>query len=190
MAESIGASGAVARGSGAMNFKMPRRKSPEEDFDRLAERLQNQYGKYIKDEESFNVAYDSYLAELPDSHPLFKKLNRSKVFEKVFTHKKDSTQYMTRDNIYKEAGGKDLNKDRQKTAKRVVKTRKEYEKAGASRVDLEGYDTKQDFNARYKKPGRVKGKIVFVREASYKRYGKTFHIYRDKRGRFASVKPR
>ena len=45
---------------------------------------------------------------------------------------------------FKKAGGKDLEQDQQKTAKKIVKTRESYEKAKSQRVDIRGVDTKED----------------------------------------------
>lgn len=50
--------------------------------------------------------------------------------------------------LFKKARGKDLDRDREVTAKVIVDTKEEYLKKGSSKVDLEGYDTKQN----WKKP--------------------------------------
>lgn len=163
---------------------MPRRKTPEEDYDRLAERIQNEYGRYIKDKESFEVAYEKYLDDLPEDHNLFNKDIRDKIFDKIASSKK----LLTKENLFREAGGKDLQRDRMQDAKKIVKTKKEYRQQGANRVDLEGYDTKQAFNARFNKAGRIHGRVVYVRQDAIKVKNRSQTVYRDRRGRFASLK--
>lgn len=73
---------------------------------------------------------------------------------------------------FKKAGGKNLQQDQDKTAKRIVKTRKQYEKSSAQRVDIRGIDTKQD---------RV------YKTWTIKRKGHKITVGRDAKGRFTNL---
>lgn len=92
-----------------------------------------------------------------------------------------------RGSLFKRAGGKNFNQDLRSTAKVVVNTEEEYIKQGASKVDLDGLDTKngQITYKAYNKVGRIKGRTVFVLKTKVMIKGKEFVRFRDKKGRFA-----
>ena len=165
---------------------MPRGKGDYEyEERRIAERLRNIYGKDISDRASFDLAF----TELIDSAQLTSKQKgfRDKVFKRYADIGEVQTELEKKEfpkqSLFEKAGGKDFKKDRQKTAKTVVKNKKEYVRRGARKVDLKNYDTKKSLV-----PSRIKKKVVY----SYKTYvrikNKVYVRYRDKMGRFASVR--
>jgi len=166
---------------------MVRRKTTDEDLDRLAENLLISEGDFIQDRDSFDVAMKRYLG---DNEGLSNK-SKNMVFDLVRTTKPSVSE----DRLFKEAGGEDLKRDRLQTAKEVVRTRKEFIEKGADKVDFAGFDVRRQDIRRFKQipegfevPARVKKKRVFAKKTSVRVRGKTVAVHRDKFGRFASVK--
>ncbi len=106
------------------------RHTPEEDVERLAERLMTNSGNSIIDRDTFDISWDSYMQEDKDIPTL-----RNKVWKVIRTK-----QGVSRERIHKKAGGKSLKLDRLRTSKHVVTKRKDYK--DARRQDLKGFDTK------------------------------------------------
>lgn len=173
--------------------------TPETDAERLAERLWRQARGSIEDRESFDEAYEQYLSDEganPLSNAQDKKL-REKVWQAL-----NKFHNITKKNVFKEAGGKDLKRDRQRTAKVVVSSVQEYKRRGASNVDLKGYDTKRPRRSskrnvrrklltaqrqakyKYNYSGRVKSRIVPARRIITKKGAR----FIDRKGRYVSVK--
>lgn len=150
---------------------MGRRVTPQEEFDRFAERLLNQYPG-IENEDEFNNAFDNYMEELTPGQD-------GELREKSWGYIKDKI-------VFKSAGGKDLKRDRMKTAKKVVFSKDVYIKHGAQRVDLSGLDTKGGKRI-LKFPARVRGKIVYASKETITRMNNEVVVARDKMGRFASL---
>ena len=168
---------------------MAKRSSPtDKDFERIAETIINtdDYGK-IQDKDSFDIEYDDYFEH---NGEFFERDRfRDKVYDKV---KEQLRTY--EGSVFTDAGGKDLKRDRQQTAKRIVNTRKQYIKEGASKVDLKGYDTQIDpqpkkpkrvvDKSQYNKPVKYKGKVIYGRETTHLLYGKTITRVRNAKGQF------
>lgn len=163
-----------------MKLRMPRKKEYMDDYGRIAQVININHGNEIKDRDSFDLAYSIYMQKSDSSLTDDEKNFRNGVFNEY------SKQYkVTKDSLFKEAGGSDLVQDRKKTASTVVNTRREYIKRGARSVDLEDYDTK----IRYRKyPTKVRGKVVYSSKEYVTVKGKQQLRYRDSRGRFASAK--
>ena len=83
---------------------------------------------------------------------------------------------------FKEAGGKDLQKDRETTAN-VTDSSAEYKKVGAQHSDLRGLDTKDAGKRNYSIPSTQKRKGITI--STYANYDGRY--YRDSKGRFAKV---
>jgi len=146
---------------------MKKRVTTDDDFERIAENMKHAgYDKNIvKDEESFNRAYDKYMGATNSSgDDAMKDSFRKKVFK----------SYRLLD-VFEKSGGKNLAKDRNKTAKKVTKSIKIYEKEGANRIDFAGFDTK----SRTKSPV-LKVKMVYIMVR-----GKKTRRFRDALGRWA-----
>lgn len=169
---------------------MPRRKTPEDEERRLSERIMNNYRREIKDKGSFDLAFSKELQlsdkELTDNQ---RKL-RDNVFKRYSSTREVQKEIkagdFTKADLFKKAGGKDLEADRRRTAKVVVKDKKEYVKRGARRVDLKDYDTAKSRLV----PARRKGKVVYAYKTHVKIKNKVYVRHRDRNGRFVSVRKR
>lgn len=161
----------------------------EDDMRRIAETIDSlDLKNNIRDRDSFDRSYDEYLEESDEL--LVNENVRDKTF-KILMSK--HPKRIKDERIFKEAKGKSLEMDRRTTAKTIVKTKEEYIRRGASKVDLKGYDTRKERIRPVKKRerpiiGRVKGKIVYTEKVMVKVKGKDQVRYRDRLGRFASIK--
>ena len=163
-----------------------KRITPETDFDRLAERINRDYGRFIQDKETFDTSFNDYLEDVDTDSRIFLSSNMNHVFSIYATRFR-----VDKGSTFKKAKGKSFKRDIRQTAKTVVTTKQEYIKRGAKNVDLKGYDTKR---ARIKAPsasayrfrGRKKGKIVFARALNTKLGLR----YIDRRGQYVSIKKR
>lgn len=145
-----------------------------EEAERVAENIYNQFGRQIKDEQTFNKIINEYIGE-PESK------KQKEFFQQVFQTIADRhPRTIQKTNLFKKAKGKDWKKDKEKTAKTIVNTPQEYIKKGAKNVDLKGYDMPT--------VGRIKNKIVKVKLTHVIIKGKRQIRYRDSKGRFAKVK--
>ncbi len=137
------------------------------------------------------MAFNDILSTNDASLSAKQKELRTKAFrEFVEEHPDTSTE-----RLFSKAKGRDLRKDRLKTAKKVVTTRKEFIKEGAKEVDLKGFDTarqkvtKEILRRRtFTVPARVKGRVVFAIKISVVVRGKSLTRFRDSKGRFVSGK--
>lgn len=173
-----------------MVLKMPRRKTTEDDERRLAERIRNNHHRRISDRSSFDLAFSRELDVSDKSLSDNQKRLRSKVFKRYTSlsevQKELRAGEFSKKDLFKQAGGKSLDRDRQKTAKVIVTDKDEYIKKGARNVDLKGYDTKAKRGHVF--PAKIKGRVVYVHKTHIRFKNKIYVRYRDKRGRFASVK--
>ncbi len=177
---------------------MAKRTTPEDDVERLSERVWRDAGGTIRDKATFDSAFDSYMDG--DLNPKQDKQLRNRTFDKVISNHPS----VSRRSIHADARGKDFERDRKTTAKRVVTSKRDYKKFGASNVDLQAYDTRRGEVAKvtrrkkvfnFNLAGKVKKKVVFARKTSvfikFKKKGRTKVIrFRDRRGRFVRVKKR
>lgn len=156
-----------------------KRVTPEQDYERLAERLNHEFGDMIRDRETFDHFYERYMddGEVPEDHGIRDRDSRDAVFD-FYT----GAYRIGKKNLFERAGGKDYKRDIRQTASTVVTTEKEYIKKGAQRVDLKGYDTKNVTKFVYR--GRQRGKIRYARELKTKRGIR----YIDKKGRYVSIR--
>ena len=122
---------------------MPREtKSPDaKELERIIEQINKRFGEDIQDKGTFDLAYNEFLdGEVEGAR---NTTMRERVF-RTYVEKFPDTQ---KGNIFKRAGGKDFEKDQEKTAKRVLpntrRGRAKYIKIGSKRADLKDYDTKK-----------------------------------------------
>lgn len=170
---------------------MVKRVTPEEDIDRINERLRSFAGMQIQDRDSFDLSFNSLFDKTDSTLSPQQKTLRNNAFDRFA----DANPNVSRERIFKKAKGKDLRRDRRTTAKTVVTTRREFEKAGATKVDLKGFDTRrQKITKRIAErriftiPAKVKNKIVFTERTFVTVKGKKMLRFRDSKGRFGSVK--
>lgn len=156
----------------------------EKDSERIAKELLRRAGKSIQDRGTFDDAFLQYMGAAGE--PLIEK---SKFSDKVFRDYRDIAERdgktISKKNIFKDAGGKNLKRDRETTANVVVDSSIEYTKKGAGKVDLRGYDTRKE---RFIFTGRQKGSIVDARKITIRFRGKSQTRYIDRRGRYVSIK--
>ena len=171
---------------------MAKRKSPTpDDIDRVNETLDTREGFKIQDRDSYDLAFDDYMGILkPDADQ--KAFRNSSFADYAQKHPDVSTE-----RLFQKAKGKDLRRDRLTTAKRVVRTRKEFERQTAPEVDLAGFDTArqritkvQRIQREFTIPARSRGRIVFAKRTSVRVRGRSLVRHRDSKGRFVSVKIR
>lgn len=166
---------------------MVRRQTQDEDIERIAENLDISEGAVISDRDSFDLALNRYIPDI--------KLSKENK-EKVFSAFRKKNPAVSKEGLFKKAGGKDLKRDRRQTAKTIVKTREEFIKKGSRRVDFAGFDIKESQIRRLKlKPPKefriaatVKNKVVFAKRVTVVIKGKSIVRLRDQLGRFASGK--
>jgi len=151
-----------------------------DDIERLAESMKNFNQSEFDDIESqsdLNSFLDGYFGD--DSYKkLVSGTRKSQLMKSV---------------IFRQSGGKDLNKDKQQTADTVYpatdKGKKQYKKTGASKSDLSGLDTKKGKprpSRQFTEYGKIKERIVKIRPITIKlKSGKTYTRYIDSKGRFA-----
>lgn len=164
-----------------------RRPSPsEEEIRRIAEAIDSlDTFEDIQDYSSFVEAYEDYLGD--DNNLTSNDYVKNQVFAEL---QQSDPDRIDKEDIFRLAGGKDLRKDRRFTSKTIVLTKEEYIKKGSSKTDLKGYDTKKklrkkrDFNV----VGKVRGKVVYASREYVMLKGKMMLRYRDRRGRFISVR--
>ena len=163
---------------------MAKRESPDaEDIERINETLDQREGFKIQDRDSYDLAFDDYLQDTA-----FKESVRDDAFADYVESHPD----VSKERLFTKAKGRDLRRDRLKTAKKVVTTRKAYIKGGARHLDLKGYDTARQRITKIQRiqrvftiPARRKGRIVFAMEIKNKR-GIIQH--KDFKGVFVSVR--
>lgn len=153
-----------------------KRFTPETEPDRLAERLNSQFGNEIQDRDSFDNSFNRLLSLEENELSSGQRTLR----EQTFVQLRNKVPGIDSRRLFQEAGGKDLKRDRLKTAKKVVKSKKVFISRGASRVDLKGFDTLTV----------TKGRVMFAKRIFVTVRGKQQVRFRDRKGRFTSVKRR
>jgi hypothetical protein len=150
----------------------------EDDIKRIAETVMTlDSTDSIVDKQTFLEAYKDYLGEENDL------LDNKFVERKVFSEIREKRPEISSSDFFKDARGGDFERDRKTTAKTVVTTRREYNKRGASHVDLKGYDVKK----KYDKVGFIHDKIVYSRRDTISIKGHQIVRYRDNKGRFVRL---
>ena len=169
---------------------MAKRKSPTpDDIDRINETLDAREGFKIQDRDSYDLAFDDYMGitKLDADQKEFRN--------NAFADYSQKHPDVSTERIFQKAKGKDLRRDRLTTSKRVVRTRKEFERQTAPEVDLKGFDTArqrvtkaQRIQREFTIPARSKARIVFAKRTSVRVRGKSLVRHRDSKGRFVSIK--
>ena len=171
---------------------MAKRKSPDpDDIDRINETLDQREGFKIQDRDSYDLAFDDYMG-IVRANTDQKKL-RNDAFNDYFQKHPD----ISKERLFKKAKGRDLSRDRLRTAEKVVTTRRAYIKGGARHLDLKGYDTarqritkQQRIERIFTIPARIRKKVVYAMRTSVVVKGHRVLRHRDSRGRFASIRIR
>lgn len=149
-----------------------------DDVDRFNENLDMNREGEIVDKGSFFHEAQNYINKTMDVTPFM----ANEFLERAFINYRAVHPDVMKVDIFKRAGGKNLKMDRQKDAKIIVENEKTYVKLGSQKADFEGLDTKT------RRFGRIKGKPVRIKTGFIVRRKKKVLIFRDRRGRFASVK--
>ncbi|NIQ15382.1 MAG: hypothetical protein GTO02_13600 [Candidatus Dadabacteria bacterium] len=133
--------------------------TPIEDIDRINERLNRERGERIVDRDTYDLEFERLLEtkQLTDNQ---KKL-RIRAFRRYASRHK-----IREERLFKGAGGGNLRKDQQRTAKTVTEDPAEFEIKGARKIDFKGLDTQ------------------FVFRSTITRAGKKITVFRDAKGRF------
>ena len=142
--------------------------------ERLEEALFLERGGSIKDRDTFDLAVVNTFGEITGK--------QKELFDRVFEIYAER-RGITKERLFTKSGGKDFEKDKSHLAKIVVDDQKEYIRRGAQRVDLRGFDTPD--RTRFPLEGKVKKKIVMIRQSQLTRRKKKVLIFRDSKGRFA-----
>ena len=160
--------------------------TPPDEIDRINERLERESQVQIQDRDSYDLAFNDLISTDEDDLSLDQKRMRTNGFGDY----RDSHPDVSAERLFSKAKGKDLRRDRLKTAKRVVTTRKDYIKERASKVDLKGYDTARQriskgirIRRTFTVPSRIRGKVVFAVRTSVripKRRNRIRFILRNK----------
>lgn len=152
-----------------------------DDYERINQEIYRR-GKYnIYDEDSYFKEFENYMQGSGEEI----KDDCYEHYEK--RHKKQMNE--VRD--FKQAGGKDLKRDRRTTARRTVRDQGTYERIGAQHSDKIGVDTRRGRRGKTAKrinayifKGTIKNKTVYGKRERYSRNGRTYTRYRDRKGRF------
>ena len=150
------------------------RKTPEDDMERLAENLWNEYGDKIEDVDSFNLYYDKYLTN--DYTTDLTKAQDTTLRKKVFDAIKEKHKSVLRERVIRRG------KPREKFPKVNGKTMID--------GDREARILKISKKPKYIYLRYVKNKVVYARKEILKFTikGKKYRkiIYRERYGRFTS----
>lgn len=146
-----------------------------DDVERLSERLFREQGDTIRDRDSFDLAWVNFTGQQITN-------KQKRVVQQVFNVYSQEHD-ISKERLFKEAGGKDFRKDTQTTAKVIVDTEQQYKRRGAQRVDLRGFDVPD--RKRFFLEGKVGKRVVAIRETSVVVRGKRVVRFRDSKGRFA-----
>ncbi len=168
-----------------------RRITPPDEIDRINERIFRESKFKVQDRDSYDLAFNDLLSLDDKAITSNQRALRTNSFQDfIREHPEVSTERL----FTKVGKGKDLRRDRLRTAKKVVETREEF-KGKASDVDLRGFDTARQKVKKavlrrrtFTVPAQVKGRVVFAMRTSVTVKGKSQVRHRDSRGRFSSVK--
>lgn len=167
---------------------MARRITTTDEIERMRERIYNFHRSRIRDRRSFDMAFSKEFQVSESSLTDKQKKFREAVFNNFRRNHPERVASQGELKEFKKAGGKDIASDR-RTTRNVVRTRREYRRRGAQEADLKGVDTKPPVES-FRQVARSKGRIVYARKTSVSVRGEKVTRYRDRRGRFASVKKR
>ncbi len=168
-----------------------RRITPPDEIERINERLFRESRLKIQDRDSYDLAFNDLMSLDDRTISAKQKELRNDAFDDFLgKHPEVSSE-----RLFTKAKGRDLRRDRLKTAKRVVKTRKEFIKETAPEVDLRGFDTarqrvtKEILRRRiFTVPARVQGRVVFAMRTSVVVRGRRQVRHRNAKGQFSSVR--
>ena len=170
---------------------MVKRTTPPDEIDRINERLFRESKLQIQDRDSFDLAFNDLLSLTDSDLSANQRSLRNDAFDKFAVDHPD----VSKERLFTKAKGRDLRKDRLKTAKKVVSTRKEFITSTAPEVDLKGFDTARQRvtkdiirKRQFSIPARRKGKVVFAIRTSVVVRGKRVTRHRDLKGRFVSAR--
>lgn len=162
--------------------------TPPDEIDRINERINREAKFQVQDRDSYDLAFEDLFEVALTSK---QRTLRSKAFKDYL----EDHPEVSNERLFKKAKGRDLRRDRLKTARRVVTTRKQFIKEGAREVDLRGFDTARQKVSKkviqrrtFTVPSRIKGRVVFSEKTSVVVKGKKLVRFRDAKGRFASAK--
>ena len=141
------------------------------DENRIAETLFQRAGSRIIDRATFNQEFDSYMQGTGED-----------LRDGSFSAYLKNNKRVDKRNIFKEAGGKNLERDQRKTSKRIIRNKEKFIKVGSQRADLPKLDTKRQT------AGVVKGRVVKATRVTFINMGKKQTRFRDSKGRFVKVK--
>ncbi len=165
----------------------------ELEIDRINDRLFRESRFQIQDRDSYDLAFNDLISIDEKSLSSSQKKLRDDAFKDFIRQHPD----VSTERIFTKAKGRDLRRDRLQTAKKVVTTKRQFTREGASQVDLKGFDTarqkvsKQIIRRRtFTVPARIKGRVVFAIKTSVVVKGKKQTRFRDAKGRFVSGKVR
>ena len=174
----------------APRFK-ERRFTPPDEIERINERLFRESKLKIQDRDSYDLAFNDLMSLDDRTISAKQKTLRNDAFQDFLREHPE----VSGERLFTKAKGRDLRRDRLKTSKRVVKTRKEFIKETAPEVDLKGFDTarqrvtKEILRRRtFAVPARIKGRVVFAMRTSVVVKGKRQVRHRNAKGQFSSVK--
>lgn len=157
-----------------------RRETPQEEFDRLAERVYNSSDVSIIDKGTYDYAFNKYMDKT-----LTNKQDTT-LREETFKALRNKRPSIVDGDVFTQSGGKDFEKDKSKKAKVIVNDVETYQKKGASKVDLKGYDMPTKRKGYYYL-GTVKQKDTYARKDTIIINNKVREVYRDRKGRFTKV---
>ena len=170
---------------------MARRITPPDEINRINDRLFRESKFKIQDRDSYDLAFNDLLSIGESDLSSVQRKLRNDGFKGYLIQHPD----VAKERIFTKAKGRDLRRDRLKTARRVVDTRKEFTKLGASKSDLRGFDTARQrvtkdilTRRKFTVPARVKGRIVFAIRTSVTVRGKRQVRFRNEKGQFSSAK--
>lgn len=150
---------------------MAKRMTDSEEVERVSERLYTGYRRKINSKDSFNSALSDMLMVSGKNLTSKQKQFRDDVFSHFSENHPNIILTHSEIKAFKQAGGVSISRDRERTSKVIAKDRKEYTK------EIE-----------FPFPSKSKGRIVYSRRSTFKRKGKLVSVFRDRKGKFSSVK--
>lgn len=155
-------------------------KSPlPEEIERIADDIYSDSRGRIVDRDTFDQHYDLWfggqkLSEAQDTT----------MRDKVFNNMQSRYKNISKERLYKKAGGKDLKRDQRQTAQEVTTSPRRYKQRGADKIDMKGLDTKKV--DKFTTTGKIKGRVVYCQRVRIHTKGKYYYRLRDRKGRFAT----
>lgn len=167
------------------------RLTPMEEVDRINDRLFRESKFEIQDRDSYDLAFNDLLSLTEKDLSSKQKGLRNDGFGDYLNDHPEVSE----ERLFTKVGkGKDLRRDRLKTAKKVVRTKEKF-RGKASIVDLAEFDTRTQKvtkeitrRRRFNIPAKVKGRVVFAVKTSVVVMGKSQVRFRNSKGQFSSIK--